>query len=312
MVSHAMRIRILGSAAGGGLPQWNCRCPNCEAVRAGSAAVRARTQSSVAVSADGRSWFLLNVSADVRSQLLACPDLWPPEGNRRGTAIAGCVLTDAEIDHTSGLLQLREGCTFGIYSTPIVRRWLSEQFPIRPILASFADRPWTELALEEQLELRLPDGTPSGLLLRTFELGRDAPRFVPQSPPEAAGAVIGLEIEEPSRGGRLVYAPGVPAISDSLRKAAAKAGCLLIDGTFWSDEEPSRMGITNSTAHAMGHVPVNGPNGSLEWLSDLPVRNRAYIHINNTNPMLNETGPEFREVNESGVRIGQDGDQFEI
>src|SRR5258708_221047 len=126
-----MRIRILGSAAGGGLPQWNCRCPNCEAVRMGSAAVRPRTQSSVAVTSDGRSWFLLNVSADVRGQVAAFSDLWPPENNRRGTTIAGCVLTDAEIDHTSGLLQLREGSTFGIYSTPIVRRWLSAHLHIR-------------------------------------------------------------------------------------------------------------------------------------------------------------------------------------
>src|SRR5262245_60537854 len=156
----SMRIRILGSAAGGGVPQWNCRCPNCEAARAGSAVVRPRTQSSVAVTADGRSWFLLNVSADVRAQLAACRDLWPPAGSRRGTPIAGCVLTDAEIDHASGLLQLREGCTFGVFSTPVVRLWLSESLPIRPVLASFADRRWTDLPLEESFELPLPTGAP--------------------------------------------------------------------------------------------------------------------------------------------------------
>ncbi len=306
-----MRIRILGSAAGGGVPQWNCRCPHCEAARQNSGAVRARTQSSVAATSDGRSWFLLNVSADVRQQLAACRDLWPPSSARRGTPIAGCVLTDAEIDHTTGLLQLREGCTFGIYSTPTVRRWLSEHLPIRTLLSSFADRPWTELPLDEPCELRLPTGAPSGLRVRAFELGRDGPRFVPESN-LAAGAVIGLEIEEPSRGGKLVYAAGVAAVNDRLRQAAEKADCLLIDGTFWSDDEPSLTGIGNSTAREMGHVPVSGAGGSLEWLSGLPARHKVYVHINNTNPMQNEAGPEFREVTGRGVRVAQDGDEFEI
>ncbi len=307
-----MRIRILGSAAGGGLPQWNCRCLNCEAVRQGSATVRSRTQSSVAVTADGRSWFLLNVSADVRQQLAAVSDLWPPAGNRRGTSIAGCILTDAEIDHASGLLQLREGCRFGIFSTPVVHRWLTRYLPIEPILAPFADRPWFELPLQGNYDLPLPNGEPSGLLLRAFELGRDVPRFVPESAAEAIGAVIGLEIEDKSGGGKLVYAPGVPAIGEALRTAAAGADCLLVDGTFWSDDEPSSMGIAQSSSREMGHIPVSGPDGSLEWLSELPARHRVYVHINNTNPMLNEAGPEWQEVQGRGVRVGQDGDVFEI
>jgi pyrroloquinoline quinone biosynthesis protein B len=269
-------------------------------------------QSSVAVTADGRSWFLLNVSADVRAQLAACRELWPPAASRRGTPIAGCVLTDAEIDHASGLLQLREGCTFGIYSTPTVRRWLSNHLPIRSVLTSFADRPWMDLPLDEPVELQLPDGTGSGLRLRAFELGRDAPRFVPEIASGADGAVIGLEIEEPSRGGKLVYAPGVAANVDRLRRAAEGADCLLIDGTFWSDDEPSLMGIGKATAREMGHVPVSGVDGSLAWLSSLPARHKVYVHINNTNPMLNETGPEYREVTRRGLRVGQDGDEFEI
>jgi pyrroloquinoline quinone biosynthesis protein B len=307
-----MRIRILGSAAGGGLPQWNCRCANCEAVRSGSDDVRPRTQSSVAVTADDRHWFLLNVSADVRMQLAATSELWPPEGDRRGTTLAGCVLTDAEIDHTSGLLQLREGCTFGILSTPIVRRWLTQYLPIGPVLTHFADRPWTDLSLDEQVELRLSNGDPAGLRLRAFELGRDVPRFVPESAAEAAGSVIGLAIEDTSIGGKLVYAPGVPAIGESLRKAVEGADCLLIDGTFWSDDEPRLMGISNSTASSMGHVPVDGAQGSLSWLARLPVPHRVYVHINNTNPMLNERGPEYRTVTNSGVQVGKDGTVFEI
>jgi pyrroloquinoline quinone biosynthesis protein B len=306
-----MRVRILGSAAGGGVPQWNCRCANCDAARNGSVDVRPRTQSSVAVSADGRSWFLLNVSADVRGQLAACRDLWPPAGEQRGTPIAGCVLTDAEIDHTSGLLQLREGCTFRVFSTPTVRHWLDRHLPMGAVLSSFADRPWAELPLDEQIELPLPNGTPSGLRLRAFELGREAPRFVPATAQDSA-AVIGLELEDAVTGGRLVYAPGVPEIAESLRRVAAHADCLLIDGTFWSDDEPGLMGVTRSTARKMGHIPVSGTAGSLGWLATLSVRHRVYVHINNTNPMLNEAGREFREVARAGVQVGHDGDEFEI
>src|SRR5262249_14995891 len=149
-------------------------------------------------------------------------------GTPRGTPIAGCVLTDAEIDHTSGLLQLREGCKFDIYSTPTVRRWLSEHLPIRSVLSSFADRHWIDLPRDEPIEMKLPDGAPSGLRLRAFELDGDAPRFVPASA-GTAGAVAGLEIEEPARGGKFIYAPGIAQLSDPLRSAAAGADCLLID-----------------------------------------------------------------------------------
>jgi pyrroloquinoline quinone biosynthesis protein B len=264
------------------------------------------------VTADGRNWFLLNVSADVRAQLAASNDLWPPEGTQRGTAIAGCVLTDAEIDHASGLLQLREGCVFGIFSTPVVRRWLNRYLPIGPILAPFADRTWTDLPLDSVFDLRLADGAPSGLRLRAFELGRDVPRFVPESATQAQGAVIGVSIEDRASSGKLIYAPGVPEIGQTLRAAVEGVDCLLIDGTFWSDDEPMRMGIANSTARNMGHVPVAGADGTLAWLSRLPPRHRVYVHINNTNPMLNDAGPEQCEVNSVGVRVGADGDEFEI
>lgn len=306
-----MRICILGSAAGGGLPQWNCNCQNCADIRACSADVRPRTQSSVAVSADGESWFLLNVSADVRSQIGTASFLWPPSEMRRGTSIAGCVLTDAEIDHTSGLLQLREGCRIGIYSTPIVKRWLHDDLPIGSILADFADRPWTELKLDQWFELSLADGVASGLRVRSFEVGRDVPRFVREDPQQAIGSVVGLQIED-TNGAKLVYAPGVASIGDALRSACEDAGCILIDGTFWTDDEPVRAKIKESTAMQMGHVPVSGEQGTLAWLAGLSVKHRLYVHINNTNPMLNERGPEHAEVVRRGVRIAMDGDVIDI
>jgi pyrroloquinoline quinone biosynthesis protein B len=307
-----MRVRILGAAAGGGVPQWNCRCPNCSAARAGSPDVRPRTQSSAAVSADGRAWFLLNASPDVRQQVLAFEPLGPPEGTRRGTTIAGCVLTDAELDHATGLLLLREGPAFGVYCTALVRRWLNRYLPIEPVLARFAGPAWAELPLDAPRDLVLPDGAPSGLRVRAFEVDRHVPRFVSEDPGGAAGSVVGLAVEDTRTGGKLIYAPCLASLGAPLVEAAGAADCLLIDGTFWSDDEPVRSGIGRSTAREMGHLPVSGPQGSLDWLAGKPARDRVYVHVNNTNPMLNERGPEYRMVRERGVRVGADGDVFDL
>jgi pyrroloquinoline quinone biosynthesis protein B len=307
-----MHIRILGSAAGGGLPQWNCRCGNCAAVRAGSPDVRPRTQSSVAVSADGRAWFLLNVSPDVRQQVLAFPELGPGEGAQRGTAIVGCVLTDGELDHTAGLLLLREGGPFAVHCTATVRRWLNRSFPVEPVLACFANPPWRDLPLDAFLDLRLPDGSPSGLRVRAFEVDPHVPRFVTDEPASPAGSVVGLEVEDARAGARLVHAPCLASLRGPLQRAAREADCLLLDGTFWDDDEPVRSGIGSRTARQMGHLPVSGPEGSLSWLSELHAWHRVYVHINNTNPMLNERGAEYRRVTGRGVRVGADGDSFEV
>jgi len=308
-----MQIRILGSAAGGGVPQWNCRCGNCAAVRAGSPDVRPRTQSSVALSADGRAWFLLNVSPDVRQQLLAFPVLGPGEGTGgRGSAIAGCVLTDSELDHTAGLLLLREGGTFGIHCTATVRSWLNRFLPVEPILGCFSGPRWCELPLDVSVELCLPDGSPSGLRVRAFEVDRHVPRFVQAEPAAAVGSVVGLQVEDLRTGGRLVFSPCVASIGGALEAAARAADGVLIDGTFWDDEEPIRCGIGKRTARAMGHLPVSGLGGSLSWLSELKAQHRVYVHINNTNPMLNERGPEYRLVTGQGVRVGADADGFEL
>ena len=303
-----MRIHILGAAAGGGLPQWNCRCSNCQAARSGSPSVRPRSQSSVAISADEQHWFLLNVSADVRSQLAGFEELWPPTGDLRGTSIAGCLLTDAEIDHTSGLLQLREGCQFRVFSTARVHRWLSGPLPLTKVLGHFADRPWTELPLGEGMELPLPSGEGSGIRVRAFETGQDQPRFVEETEKDLTGSIIGLEIQ--AGGSTLVYAPGVAAIGDTLTDAARRADCLLIDGTFWTDEEPVKTGISPRTSLQMGHVPVSGTGGSLAWLGEMEIKHRSYVHINNTNPMLDEQSDAWQKVNSLGIRVAADGDQF--
>ena len=307
-----MRVRILGSAAGGGLPQWNCRCQNCTCVRAGSDDIIARTQSSLAVSADGDAWFLLNVSPDVRQQILNTPDLIPRGSGERATPIAGCVLTDAEIDHTSGLLLLREGCSFPVFSTSLVHRWLTQYLPVEPVLSHFAQRPWSDLPLGKSRELPLPSGYPSGLRVRAFELDPHVPRFVNEDLAEARGSVVGLEIEDTGAGSKLIYAPCVASLRPPLVAAIQEADTLLMDGTFWADEEPIRFGFSERTAREMGHLPVDGSDGSLRWLAQVPVRRRIYVHINNTNPMLNRSTPEYRLVEERGVKVGADGDLFEV
>ena len=242
------------------------------------------------------------------------PELTPPGGGGRATAIAGCVLTDAELDHMSGLLLIREGCSFPVVSTPLVREWLTEHFPVAPVLSHFAPRPWIDLSLDEPTDLPAgADGAPSGLRLRAFEVGRDVPRFVlGMEAADAVGSVIGLEITDVARGARLVYAPGVPVVNDALRAAVEGADALMMDGTFWSDEEPRTTGITDITAREMGHLPVDGDGGSLGWIGALPVRHRVYVHINNTNPMLNDLSPQRRRVAAAGVRVGADGDVFDL
>lgn len=308
-----MKVRILGAAAGGGLPQWNCRCPNCLAVRAGDPDIQARTQSSVAVSRDGRAWVLLNLSPDIHRQIASTPELLPAGPGVRGTAICGCILTDAEIDHTSGLLLTREGGSFGVMSTPTVRRWLNRQFSLESTLSSFAVRPWHELTPGEGVDLERVSEALSGLTVEAIVLDAHAPRYVELEAGESpAGSVIALRIVEAGTGKSMLYAPCVASVTPELAAAAAGTDLVLLDGTFWTDDELIDLGISDRSAREMGHLPVGGAGGSLEWMGELKARHRVYVHINNTNPMLNRGSAEYHAVVERGVIVGADGDQFEV
>jgi pyrroloquinoline quinone biosynthesis protein B len=307
-----MIVRILGSAAGGGLPQWNCGCPNCAAVRAGDPRIEPRTQSSVAVSADGRQWLLLNVSPDIRQQIGKFAALGPLAGLRRGTAIVGCILTDAELDHTLGLLSLREGAQLRIHCTPLVHRLLTEFFPLSSILAKYSRHTWALLDPGAALELSGSDANGCGLRLTAFELPGHAPLYAKKHDGDLSGSVSGLVLEDSRTNARVVYAPGVACQTEELERAARGATCVLLDGTFWSDDELARLEISDRTAGDMGHWPVGGPAGSLAWFARLPVANRAYIHINNTNPMLRRGNRERTLVESAGVRVAADGDSFEL
>jgi len=307
-----VQISILGAAAGGGLPQWNCRCSNCVLARAGSPLVDPLTQSSIAISSDGKDWFLLNVSPDIREQIHSFPPLTPPGDSPRGTGIAGCVLTDAEIDHVSGLIFLREGTPFQMYSTPVVRQWLTDAFPIEPMLSAFAPRPWDELVFGDSVNLQSASGTKSALWVEPIDLSPHPPIYVGNYDGDAAGSVIALKVEDRATGGKMLYAPGVEAMTPQLDQAARDADLVLFDGTFWSLTEMVDQGLSTRNALDMGHMPISGNGGSLSWFKELPATTKAFIHINNTNPILNNSTPEFEAIEAAGLAIASDGEEYEI
>ena len=305
-----MRIRILGAAAGGGLPQWNCRCSNCILARQGSRDVIPRTQSSVAVSADGVCWFLLNVSPDIRQQIHEFPRLAPTGDALRGTGIAGCVLTDAEIDHTSGLLLLREDTLFQIYSTPLVRQWLREKFPVEPMLSAFRPRAWNDIGPGTPFFLCDSAGAPSTLRVTPIDLPGHAPIYAGAWTASTTGAIVALRIEDTATGGVFVYAPAVARVTPELDAAMDGAQVVMVDGTFWTVNEMVDLSLSKRSAVDMGHIAISGSGGSLEWFAKKRAAHRVYVHINNTNPVLNATSAERKVVEAAGIRVGCDGDEF--
>jgi pyrroloquinoline quinone biosynthesis protein B len=284
-----VRVRVLGSAAGGGFPQWNCHCETCEAARAGVRA-RPRTQSSLAIRGDDGPWFLVNASPDARQQL---ETLTPPhvEGVR-APPIAGVLLTDAEIDHTAGLLLLREsGTPVRVFGDAGVERALTET--LLRMLERFCGVEWQAL---ESGRARPLEG--SSLVVEPFHAGGD----------QASGFVF----RDHAGGGVVTYVPGLARLDDDVLSRFAASDLVLVDGTFWRDDELARLGISARSAHDMGHVPLSGPGGTLEALAGLEGPRKALVHINNTNPILLEDSPERREVLRAGVEVAYDGLEVEL
>jgi len=291
---------VLGSAAGGGSPQWNCGCPVCAAVR--SRAGCARTQSSVAVSADRRRWFLINASPDVRAQFEAFPGLHPL--GDRTTPLEAVLLTDAELDHSLGLLLLREARALRLYATPATRKTLYDGSGILRTLERYCPVEWravipgTDLALTDGLSCRAFD-VPTDKRAR-FGAGTDH------------GRVVGYRLTDENSGGTMVYLPAVQSLTPALRQQIEGCACLLIDGTCWRDDELARLGPTGKTAREMGHLPIDGPDGSLAQLPSLGAGRTIYVHINNTNPILLEDTPERRTLEDSGMEVAMDGLEVQV
>jgi pyrroloquinoline quinone biosynthesis protein B len=259
----------------------------------------------VAVSVDGRRWFLLNASPDVRDQLrLLLADPGDGELPVRYVPVEGVLLTDAEIDHTLGIVLLREARHLPVYATPAVRSILDCDSRLLPVTRAFSEVPVTDLSLERPAPLVYRDGLPSGLEAQAFAVPAGPPRFATR---EQTGHTIGFMIHDMASGGVCAFVPGCGDLDAALLARLARADALLFDGTFWSDEELMVLGIGTRTARALDHLPIDGPGGSLDALASLPCRHRIYTHINNTNPILLEHSPERAAVEHAGIVVGFDG-----
>jgi pyrroloquinoline quinone biosynthesis protein B len=299
-----VKIRVLGSAAGGGFPQWNCNCPNCRGYRAGTLQARARTQSSIAVTA-GSSWALVNASPDVLAQLRSNADLQPGRAIR-DSAIVAIILVDGQVDHTTGLYMLRESVhPWPIWCTDSTFADLTRGNPVLGVLEHFCGVNRRRIDLDDT-GFKV-DAVP-GVRWRALPVASKPAPYSPNRDSPVAGDNLALVIEDESSGQTAVYAPGLSAIDERVWGAMQSAACVLVDGTFWTDDEMIRLGVSAKRARDIGHLPQSGPGGMLEWLDRLPPdTRRILIHINNTNPILNEASAESAELSRRGVEVAWDG-----
>jgi pyrroloquinoline quinone biosynthesis protein B len=301
-----VRVRVLGSAAGGGFPQWNCNCRNCSGVRDGTLRAAPRTQSSIAVCGrDGARWALVNASPDILAQLRANP---PLHGGRalRDSALAGIVLVDGQIDHTAGLLMLREsGTPLQLWCTAEVCADLSRGHPLLAVLSHYCGvEPHT--IVPDGRAFAIPGIT--GVTWRALAVAGKAAPYSPHRESPTVGDNIALLIEDEDSAHTIAYAPGVAAVDETLWHALQRADCVLIDGTFWSDDEMLAAGVSRKHARDLGHLPQSGEGGMLEWLERLPRgTRRILIHVNNTNPILDEDSVQRAELGRRGIEVAWDG-----
>jgi pyrroloquinoline quinone biosynthesis protein B len=299
-----MLIQILGSAAGGGFPQWNCNCRNCAGVRDGSVRAERRTQSSIALSDKGQSWILCNASPDIRAQLEATPVLQPAR-RLRDTAIEAIVLLDSQIDHCTGLLSLREGCPHDVWCTEMVHQDLSSGFPLFNMLSHWnGGLRWQPVELSE---VAFTIAACPDLRFTAIPLRSSAPPYSPHRGNPHPGDNIGLYVEDLSSGGTLFYAPGLGQVDEALLGWMRRADCLLVDGTLWRDDEMRLCEVGDKLGSEMGHLPQSGPGGMLEVLDGLPHARKILIHINNTNPILDRDSVEFALLERRGIEVAFDG-----
>ncbi len=302
-----MKIRVLGSGAGGGFPQWNCSCPNCKAVRSGTIKASTRNQSSIAVSSDGEHWVLFNASPDVRAQLESFPEIHP-KNKVRGTGIEAIVIIDSQIDHVTGLLILREGDPLNIYCTEMVKQDLSTGFPIFNILAHFCGVNDYPIPLNGDA-FTIPNI--NDLEFIALPLKSKAPPYSPHRNDPHEGDNIGMIIRQISTGKTTFYAPGLGVIETHVEKAMTEADCVMVDGTFWTNNELTCVGRP-LLAKAIGHLPQSGEGGMIEFLDTLKKPRKILIHINNTNPILDEDSEQRKILTDAGIEVSYDGLEIEL
>lgn len=308
-----MKIIVLGSSAGGGFPQWNCNCRNCDGVRNGTIAARARTQSSIAVSANGLDWILINASPDILTQIRATPALQPAR-HRRDSGIAAVMLMDGQIDHVTGLLMLREGKPMPLYCTASVWDDLTTGLPLVHVLSHYCGVQWHPLAAPSDHGSMASMQVPGidGIRFTSFALRSKAAPYSPHREMSQPGDNIGLLIEDMASGTKVFYAPGLGEIEPHVDAAMRTADCVLVDGTFWSADEMIALGFSNKKAADMGHLPQSGRGGMIEVLDAAGPRRKVLIHINNTNPILDEDSEQRATLARHGIEVAFDGMEIQV
>ena len=301
-----MRITVLGSAAGGGFPQWNCNCPNCAGVRSGGLRAKARTQSSIFIRPDdGVDGVLFNASPDILEQIRANPVLQPARA-LRDSAIAGVVLMDGQVDHATGLFMLRErGTALPLWCTDPVEEDLTQGNPVLRVLGHYCGVRRQRIGLDGSA-FEVP-GVPN-LSFLALPLSSKAAPYSPHRENPVPGDTIGMSITDRHSRRTLFYAPGLGEITPPVFEAMASADAVMVDGTFWTDDEMIAMGLSRKSARAIGHLAQSGPGGMVEWLNRLPARvRRMLIHINNTNPILDEDSEARAMLTRAGIEVCEDG-----
>lgn len=297
-----MLIKVLGSAAGGGFPQWNCNCSNCQGVRIKTIAAVSRTQSSIAVSEGNEKWILINASPDIRKQL---EDFHEAQQSKllRDTGILAIILTDSQIDHVTGLLSLREAEKLVIYCTEVVREELTHHFPLFKILNNYCVIEFNSINVSHAFTIQGFEN----LVLTPIDLPGKSPPYSPYRNNPKPGANIALTILDKITQKTLFYAPAIAQFDERLFQRMNSADCVLIDGTFWHDDEMSRCGINHKLATEMGHCALASAQGLLSKLNELQKPRKIVIHVNNTNPILNTTSPEHAQLNNANIEMAYDG-----
>lgn len=304
-----MYIKILGSAAGGGFPQWNCNCENCLGLKQGTIKASARTQSSIAVSDNGTDWVLCNASPDIAQQIAHNPELQAPAHILRGTNIGSIILTDSQIDHTTGLLNLREGCPHQVWSTPEVFEDLNTGFPIFTML-----KHWNGGLQHHNIDLNstFKVNVCPNIEFTPVPILSNAPPYSPYRNKPLLGHNIALFIKDLSNGATLFYAPGLGQTDNTILHYMKQADCLLVDGTLWKDQELSLSGVGKNTGQDMGHLALQEEQGLIGLINSMPAKRKILIHINNTNPILNEDSAERAVLNQLGIEVSWDGMSIDL
>jgi pyrroloquinoline quinone biosynthesis protein B len=308
-----LRVVVLGAAAGGGVPQWNCGCPVCWKARTEHPELQS-TQASIAVSADGDHWFLINASPDLRQQLIATPQLHPKAGELRHSPISGVILTNSEVDAVAGLLSMREGWPFTIYAHARVLAILRDNSIFNVLNEKNVQR--QPIEINEAFEPALPDGSASGMEILPFAVpGKSAWYLEGKVHPggtDGAGDTLGLRVTDKATGKYFYFLAACAGVTDDLKARLAGASLVFFDGTVWRDDELMAAGLGNKTGQSMGHIAMSGETGAIASLASLDIDRKVFLHINNSNPALLHTSPERKMAERAGWQIPADGTEITL